>query len=327
MTKCLYSNSTMRCNMKIDDMKMLTQIAKVDRTTDNSLLLERLRELGIDPNNFYQELEMSSPYVNTHRDISYVSTPVSLHSHTFHEILYCRTAKEVEYLIGTDRYRIQKGDILFIQPGVSHRPILPEKLTEPYDRYVLWLGKDFIDLLIQMYPEISFHMNDKSVLLRTAGTRWEYLGEMFRSGVRENDHRSIFYESAILGNTLQLMSHIFRMINEASGTMKAETPELLDQIMNYIELHLKDRITLAETAGAFFVSDSTVSQLFKKKLGVSFYRFVTQRRLIAAKSLILEGFRLEDIKDQVGFSDYSTFYRAFKQEYGISPRQYRNGLY
>lgn len=313
--------------VKIDDMKKLTRIAAMDRSTDNALLLERLREIGIDPNNFYQELEMSSPYVNTHRDISYVSTTVSLHSHTFHEVLYCRKAKDVEYLVGTERYRIQKGDIIFINPGVSHRPILPENLTEPYDRYVLWLGKDFIDLLIQMYPEISFHMNDKSVLLRTAGTKWEYLGEMFRSGIRENDHRSIFYESAILGNTLQLMSHIFRMINEASDTMEAETPELLDQIMNYIELHLQDRITLSETAGAFFVSESTISQLFKKRLGVSFYRFVTQRRLIQAKSLILEGVLLEDVKDQAGFSDYSTFYRAFKQEYGISPRQYRNGPY
>ena len=58
-------------------------------------------------------------------------------------------------------------------------------------------------------------------------------------------------------------------------------------------------------------------------MGVSFYRCVTQRRLIAAKALILDGHPLENVGQQVGFSDYSSFYRAFKQEYGIPPRQYR----
>jgi AraC-like DNA-binding protein len=58
-------------------------------------------------------------------------------------------------------------------------------------------------------------------------------------------------------------------------------------------------------------------------MGVSFYRCVTQRRLISAKSLIEQEIPLEDVGRRVGFSDYSTFYRAFKKEFGISPRQYR----
>ena len=58
-------------------------------------------------------------------------------------------------------------------------------------------------------------------------------------------------------------------------------------------------------------------------MGVSFYRCVTQRRLISAKSFIEQEIPLEDVGRRVGFSDYSTFYRAFKKEFGISPRQYR----
>ena len=68
---------------------------------------------------------------------------------------------------------------------------------------------------------------------------------------------------------------------------------------------------------------STVSHLFRQKLGVSFYRYVTQRRLIAAKTLIEQGQPLEAVASQTGFLDYSGFYRAFKQEFCISPRQYR----
>ena len=66
-----------------------------------------------------------------------------------------------------------------------------------------------------------------------------------------------------------------------------------------------------------------MTQTFRNRMGVSFHRCLTQRRLIAAKTLIAEGIAMEEIGRAVGFSDYSTFYRAFRQEYGISPRQYR----
>ena len=84
-----------------------------------------------------------------------------------------------------------------------------------------------------------------------------------------------------------------------------------------------EKITLEDTAKHFYVSVSTITQLFRQKMGTSFYHCVTQQRLISAKALIGEGKALEDVSRAVGFADYSTFYRAFKQEFGISPRQYR----
>ncbi|MBD5093763.1 MAG: helix-turn-helix domain-containing protein [Subdoligranulum sp.] len=47
-----------------------------------------------------------------------------------------------------------------------------------------------------------------------------------------------------------------------------------------------------------------------------------QRRLLAARQRILAGDSMGSIAEQVGFCDYSAFYRAFKQEYGIAPRDY-----
>ena len=94
--------------------------------------------------------------------------------------------------------------------------------------------------------------------------------------------------------------------------------------MAYVEKHLSEKITLHDVSRRFYVSESTIVQSFRKKMGVSFYRCVTQQRLIAAKNLILEGISLEDVSHHVGFTDYSAFYRAFRQEYGISPRQFKN---
>ncbi len=309
--------------MKIDDMRKLAKFERTNTAEDYPLMQQYLQSLGIDPTKLYQELEMSSRYVNTHRDVSYSNYTVNLHSHNYVELLYCRTSAGVEYLIGSERYRLQKGDIVLVPPGVSHRPILPEKMPVPYERDVLWVSKEFMESLDRLVPDPTVILRDHSVPVRTAGTRWEFLGDMFRAGVLEEEEKRPGWEAAVMGNTLMIFANLKRAyIERSTGTMKAEKPELLDRIAAYIEEHYDSRITIDDLARRFYVSNSTISHLFKQKMGVSLYRYITQRRLIAAKSLIARKVPMEEIAHKVGFADYSTFYRAFKQEFGISPRQF-----
>ena len=285
-------------------------------------ILETLREEGIDFQNFYQELEMSDPFVETHRDVSYSNSQLTLHSHTFYELLYCCNDCGAEYLVGADCYRMQKGDIVFVPPGISHRPLLPDHMAEPYERYVLWISQDFIDRFAQLFS-MGENMSAYGTLLRTGNNKWELLGGYFRRGVWEAEHQAPGWQAAIVGNTITLLTLMSRSIQERTANLlKAEKPELLNEVMNYIELHLNEKITLEEVAKYFYVSVSTITQLFRQKMGTSFYRCVIQRRLIAAKVRIGEGEPLEDVSRAVGFADYSSFYRAFKKEYGITPRQY-----
>ena len=278
---------------------------------------------SLESGNIYQELEMSSPYVDSHRDTSASNDYVTLHSHTFYELIYCQNTCGVEYFVGTERFKLQKGDIIYVAPGISHRPILPYGSDELYKRDVIWINADFIKHLARnMNYEEELHKKH-SALFRTAGTEWEMIGGYFHNCVRESEAKKQGWQAAVLGNTFLIISSLIRASQETPIKMKAEKPELLDRVMFYIEKNLTKKITLQETAEHFFVSSSTISNLFKNRLGVSFYHCVTQRRLIASKDLITKNIPLERVAEMVGFNDYSAFYRAFKQEYGISPREFK----
>lgn len=311
--------------MKIEEvLKLSEKVAKPGNEISQTRAEMLMKEAGIEPSALYQELEMTSRYVDTHQDVTWSNSRVNLHSHNFYEILFCHSAPDVEYLVGAERYRLQKGDVIMIPPGISHRPLVPEIMSEPYRRDVLWINADMIDQLETLVPQ-EFRLNaQESRLLRTAGTRWEFIGELFRHGVREFEGQEAGWEEIVLGNTIQLLVYLRRAVQDRSAApLQAEKPELLDQALAYIEAHLAEKITLGDIAKHCWVSQSTITQTFRNKMGVSFYRCVTQRRLIAAKSLIIEGMQLESVGRKVGFADYSSFYRAFKQEFGISPRQFR----
>lgn len=283
-----------------------------------------LRGMGIELKDIYQELEMDSRFVDTHQDVSIAGGKVSLHSHTFYELIYCRSSCGTEYLVGAERYRLQKGDIIAVAPGVSHCPLLPETLPEPYTRDVLWISTEFMDIVKRLVGESTPSLSQTGSLLRTAGTKWEYLSDLFRNGVLEAEGGQPGWEAAVVGNSITLLTHLTRAFRDRhTPALKAERPELLDRAIAYMEDNLAQRITLEDVAHRLYVSESTISQIFRKKMGISFHQCLTQRRLIAAKALIQEGALLETVGQDVGFADYYTFYRAFRKEYGISPRQYR----
>ena len=150
----------------------------------------------------------------------------------------------------------QKADIVIIPPGISHRPLLPDTMQDPFVRDVLWISTDFINKLCDTIPEIASLEHTTPNLFRATGTRWEYICDLFHQGVQETTSSQLGWQLMVQANTITILIHLIRANHDLyAKPLKAEKPELLDRITNYVEKHYAQPITIGDLAKA-------VQQLF-----------------------------------------------------------------
>ena len=254
---------------------------------------------------------------------------VEVHHHDFYEVYYLLSG-EVEYWVDGRIIRMQPGDLLLINPLELHRPMLEES-SRNYERIVLWINKEYLETLFRDRMDLSrcfdtglpthTHLIRPDVSERSALTA--RMGEM----VREYYSAEFGSELSAYGLFLQFMVQLNRMAQKGE-VQQEETQQLsplVRNVLGYIGENLSEPMTLDDLAARFFISKYHLSHAFSREVGVSVYRYILLRRLMMARQLLTAGEAAGQVCRSCGFSDYTSFYRAFKSEYGISPREFVSG--
>lgn len=98
----------------------------------------------------------------------------------------------------------------------------------------------------------------------------------------------------------------------------------LDHVFTYVNAHLTEDISLDKLSEDLFFSKYYILHEFKKKTGISLYKYIIKRKLEYSKTLIESGMPIKEVYHHCGFGDYSNFFKLFKREYGLTPKQYYN---
>lgn len=242
---------------------------------------------------------------------------VALHHHDFYEVYYF-LGGDVIYRVEGKQFRLQRGDLLLINPMELHQPMVMSNAA-PYERIVLWINKDYLETCSPKLARcFDIHLPTHQNLLRAPTMEsGKLLGQM-ETLVQEFHGSEYCSELYARGLLLQFMVELNRFAMELPSRKDPALP-LPAQVINYIGRHYQEALSLDMLAEQFFVSKYHLSHEFSKATGVSVYRYIILKRLQAAREMLLEGRSPKEAYDASGFSDYSNFYRAFQQAYGVTP--------
>ena len=253
---------------------------------------------------------------------------VPLHSHNYYEF-YFFLEGDVKMQIDDSIYTLKYGDIILIPPHISHRVIIHKDNNTPYRRFVFWISQEYCHHLSQFSPVyeyiMQFAIQHRRFIFHTDQITFNTIQSKLLL-LLEEYHSNRFGRDAKLSICVEdLILYINRLAHE-QNTPKATNIErsLYRLLLDYIEEHIDEDLSLERLAEQFFVSKYHISHLFKDKTGLSIHQYITKKRLALCKEAIQGQMNISEAFQMVGFGDYSSFYRAFKKEYGISPKDFRD---
>lgn len=97
--------------------------------------------------------------------------------------------------------------------------------------------------------------------------------------------------------------------------------QMVKNILESVELHLSEDLSLHSFSERLFVNPSYLSRLFKKETGESFSNYVLARRMERAKELLAANAKVYDAANAVGYQDVSYFAKVFRKYWGVAPSE------
>ena len=255
---------------------------------------------------------------------------VQLHHHDFYEV-YFLLAGDVTYTIESRLYRVVPGEMLLINPRELHQVCIRPEMSA-YERYTLWVDPQLLRRLSTGRTDLfrCFDPNRPNYgnLLKLEPEEQRSIRSLFETLWREYD--SAGYGSDLLRESLltQLLVEVNRMAERDSGQYEesSRSSRMVAAAVEYINQHYGDPLSLDLLAEQCFVSKYHLSHEFNRQVGTSVHRYITKKRLLNARQLMAEGLPPSQVYGRCGFGDYPGFYRAFRSEYGVAPKEYARSV-
>ncbi|RKQ29260.1 helix-turn-helix domain-containing protein [Oceanobacillus halophilus] len=215
-------------------------------------------------------------------------------------------------------YKINHDEILYSKGGLLQH-LLQAIQMEDYRESRDWLSQ-LVQQLLKMDRGIENFHSAVKIIMESMLAICEAKGLLRYIPDQNWEQEITTYNAGILLENF--LKDIFQVIIEKQPvTSKRE----INLILNYIELHYMEGISLEDIAEFVHLSPHYVSRLFKREVQTTFVNYVTDRKIEHAKVLLKNtDIPVVNIAMKLSFQEHTYFSKVFKKAVGQTPTEYRN---
>lgn len=240
------------------------------------------------------------------------------HFHEFDKLVLL-IAGTVDYTVESNTYALQPWDVLLVKHHTIHRALID--VSKPYERIIIYLDRKYFERVMPGAGLMEcFDAADKrgAYLLKPDENQREELRRAITAYEQAAGDERFGAQTMQETMIIQILIHVSRMA-AVPGEESAPRDAKIQQALSYINENFRQPLTVEQLAEQVYLSRYHFMRLFKAQTGSTVHEYIRQKRLMCAARLIREGTPAVKAAADSGFADYSTFHRAFRETFGISP--------
>ena len=243
----------------------------------------------------------------------------SYHYHDFHKVIIFLSGKAAYHIEGKSYY-LKPWDILLVNRHAIHKPEID--FSVPYERFVLWIRDDirFTELLSCFQKAIDRSFN----LIRLDSGTQEKLKQLLyelEAALKDEKFGSDLMASSLFTQFMIYVNRIFLEKQYIHDTRSYSSDSQIEELLRYINHNLTEDLSIETLARKYYLSKYHMMRKFKDETGYTIHSYIVNKRLLLARTRIGEGVPVLKAAQLSGFSDYTTFSRAYKKQFGTAPSQ------
>lgn len=226
----------------------------------------------------------------------------------------------VDYAVEDKVYRLRPWDVLLVRHHMIHKALIDK--SEPYERIIIYLDRKYFDRVMPGAGLLDcFERAGKTgchLLAPDAGQREGLMAALdaYERSLTDEDFGAQAMRDTLM---MQLLIRINRIASAAPERPDVRLDPKIEDTLSYINENLIRELTVDALAARVYLSRYHFMRLFKAQTGSTVHAYVRQKRLLYAARLIREGINANKAAADSGFADYSSFHRAFRESFGMSP--------
>lgn len=245
------------------------------------------------------------------------------HCHEFCELLYVVNGNG-KYVVEGAEYPMRPNTLLLIRPYEFHY-VCPDR-NSAYERFLIHFDSQ---APFDAAAELSILRNGEAQgrgiyvsapeVTQRIGIALAEIDETLRDLVGSSN--SAAKQKTFLRASLSQILLWLSLAQPQEST--TDRSDVVSRLIEHLNLHLTEDESLDELAQRFFVSKYYLCHAFRKQTGVSVFTYITTKRIAMAQRLLASGEPATSVAYQVGFRNYSSFYRAYCKLTGAAPAHRR----